>query len=104
MPALAVEGLRSGVRCWVEEGKERKGKERKGKERKGKERKGKEEEEEVTLIKPRDPHSACGEYHTLHTRTWYGEEATPKIPYLGGHEHPHVPALLTTLPWFVSAS
>ena len=45
MPALAVEGLRSGVRCWVEEGrkaKERKGKEREGKERKGKEREGKE--------------------------------------------------------------
>ena len=45
MPALAVEGLRSGVRCWVEEGrkaKERKGKEREGKERKGKGRKGKE--------------------------------------------------------------
>ena len=47
MPALAVEGLRSGVRCWVEEGrkgKERKGKERKGKEREGEERKGKERE------------------------------------------------------------
>ena len=42
MPALAVEGLRSGVRCWVEEG--RKGKERKGKGREGKERKGKERE------------------------------------------------------------
>ena len=46
MPALAVEGLRSGVRCWVEEGrkaKERKGKEREGKERKGKEREGRKE-------------------------------------------------------------
>ena len=41
MPALAVEGLRSGVRCWVEEG--RKAKERKGKERKGKEREGRKE-------------------------------------------------------------
>ena len=45
MPALAVEGLRSGVRCWVEEG--RKAKERKGKGRKGKERKGKEGRKEM---------------------------------------------------------
>jgi hypothetical protein len=31
------------------------------------------------LIKPRDPHPAAKEYHTLHTRTWYGEEATPHM-------------------------